>query len=129
MVNLFINARDSIGEGKGLIIVEVEDINSDTIQQYKIKNPENRTYVKISVTDNGKGIPEEIKDRIFEPFFTTKGREKGTGLGLSTVYRIITNLDGIIEVKSEVGRGTTFEIILPATPYIQESRETKSKLC
>ncbi len=125
MVNLFINSRDSIGKGKGSIIVEVEDIEPDIIQQYKIKNPGNRTYVKISVTDNGKGIPEEIKDRIFEPFFTTKGREKGTGLGLSTVYRIITNLDGFIEVKSEVGKGTTFEIILPATPDIEESRETK----
>ncbi len=125
MVNLFTNARDSIGEAQGHITVKVEDIDPDTIQQYKIKNPENRTFVKISVTDNGKGIPEEIMDRIFEPFFTTKGREKGTGLGLSTVYRIVTNLGGVIDVKSEVGKGTTFEIILPANPYIEKERETE----
>ena len=128
MVNLFTNARDSIGEAHGHIIVEVEDIGPDTIQKYKINNPENRTYVKISVTDNGKGIPEEIKDRIFEPFFTTKRREKGTGLGLSTVYRIVTNLEGVIDVKSEVGKGTTFEIILPATSYIEKGKETEKTL-
>ena len=71
--------------------------------------------VKISVKDNGPGIPEDIKDKIFQPFFTTKATGEGTGLGLSLSYDIITKgHGGTIEVKSEKGMGTDFLIILPA---------------
>jgi signal transduction histidine kinase len=68
--------------------------------------------VKISITDSGNGIAPEEKEKIFEPFFTTK--ENGTGLGLSIVHKIIENHNGLITVESELGRGSTFTIFIPA---------------
>jgi len=72
-------------------------------------------YVKISITDTGTGIDEHTLKRIFEPFFTTKSEEGGTGLGLASAYGIIRNHGGIINAYSEQGRGTTFNILLPAS--------------
>jgi signal transduction histidine kinase len=71
-----------------------------------------KEWVKISIVDSGIGIAPEEKDKIFEPFFTTK--ENGTGLGLSIVHKIIENHNGLIKVESELGRGSTFNIFLPA---------------
>jgi signal transduction histidine kinase len=68
--------------------------------------------VKISITDSGNGITGQEKEKIFEPFFTTK--ENGTGLGLSIVHKIIENHNGVIKVESELGKGSTFTIFLPA---------------
>ncbi|MGZ3603967.1 MAG: ATP-binding protein, partial [Thermodesulfobacteriota bacterium] len=69
-------------------------------------------WIKISITDSGSGIAPERKEKIFEPFFTTK--ENGTGLGLSIVHRIIENHNGLIKVDSELGKGSTFTLFLPA---------------
>jgi signal transduction histidine kinase len=72
-----------------------------------------KDYAFIKVTDTGKGIPDEIKDKIFEPFFTTKDEIKGVGLGLSTAYGIIKRHHGDILIESELNVGTTFTILLP----------------
>ncbi|MCE0499757.1 MAG: response regulator [Methylacidiphilales bacterium] len=78
-------------------------------------------YVKISVTDSGTGIPPGLLDKIFDPFFTTKDLNKGTGLGLSTVMGIVKSHEGIINVYSEPGKGTTFKVYLPAMELSAEA--------
>jgi len=114
LTNIIINARDAMPMG-GKINFKTEDIFIDTeaIKNYPELKPGN--YVKILITDTGMGMPKSVKYHIFEPFFTTKEKEKGTGLGLATVYGIIKNHNGHIDCQSELGKGTTFSIVLPAT--------------
>jgi CheY-like chemotaxis protein len=81
-------------------------------------------YVAITVSDNGPGIPVEIRDRVFEPFFTTKEGGAGTGLGLATVYGIVERLGGMIELSGEPERGAVFRIYLPAAEQGTPSRES-----
>jgi two-component system sensor histidine kinase PilS (NtrC family) len=110
--NLFINAAQAISEGGDIRIqLGKENLWRDTNLPL---SPElkGREWVKISIIDSGNGIAPEEKEKIFEPFFTTK--ENGTGLGLSIVHKIIENHDGLIKVDSELGRGATFNIFLPA---------------
>ena len=102
LMNLAINARDAMPNGGMLTIAA----NPTMIQ--------GGPGAEITVSDNGTGIPEHLRERIFEPFFTTKEPGKGTGLGLSTVYGIVTQSGGRIEVDSDEGIGTTFRIDLPA---------------
>ena len=85
-------------------------IKAENVMDDKTQMP---IELRIEFSDTGKGIPKEVLSRIFEPFFTTKAKEKGTGLGLSVSYNIIKEHKGTIDVKSELGRGTTFTIILP----------------
>jgi signal transduction histidine kinase len=75
-----------------------------------------RDYVEIKISDNGSGISKEDLPRIFEPFYSTKG-QKGTGLGLAVIWGIIDNHDGTINVESEIGKGTTFSILLPISQH------------
>src|SRR5262249_60492750 len=72
-----------------------------------------REYVVLSVSDNGRGMSEEVKDRIFEPFFTTKEPGKGTGLGLATVFGVVRHAGGVVTVESAPGKGSTFAVHLP----------------
>ena len=112
IVNLSVNARDAMPDG-GLLTIEVGEIQLG--EDYCKMNPDAvpGEYITLSFADNGEGMDEETKKNIFDPFFTTKSEGEGTGLGLSTVYGIVKQHHGFIEVESETGKGTTFTIYFP----------------
>ena len=113
LLNLAVNARDALPDGGRLMIATApKNIDQEYVQQNPAAAP--GQHVCLSVGDNGCGIAPENLSRIFEPFFTTKGIGKGTGLGLATVYAIVKQHRGWIETDSQVGKGTTFRIYLPA---------------
>jgi len=113
LLNLCVNARDAMPNG-GKITLRIENTVLD--ETYCVMNHGSKpgSHLAISVADTGTGIAPSIRDRIFEPFFTTKDIGKGTGLGLSTSLGIIQSHGGFINVSSDVGRGSTFRIYLPA---------------
>jgi PAS domain S-box-containing protein len=113
LMNLCVNARDAMSNG-GSLEIRAETVMLD--EQYVRMHLEAKPglHLVLSVTDQGVGIPPGIIERIFEPFFTTKDVGKGTGLGLATVLGIVKSHDGFVNVYSELGRGTTFKVYLPA---------------
>jgi PAS domain S-box-containing protein len=113
LLNLTVNARDAMPEG-GSISINADNAVIEPAQAQNPDDPKPGSYVLIKVADTGSGIPREILDKIFEPFFTTKEMGKGTGLGLSTVLGIVKSHSGFLQVQTEVGKGTTFVIYLPA---------------
>jgi signal transduction histidine kinase len=112
IMNLVINARDALPNG-GRIALETASTQLDEARAGE-RGLLAGTYVSLTVNDNGIGMSEATRERIFEPFFTTKDKSKGTGLGLSTVHGIVAQSGGHIEVRSELGRATTFHVLLPA---------------
>jgi PAS domain S-box-containing protein len=114
LVNLAVNARDAMPAGGKLIIATaVANVDADHAAS-RVGLPPGR-YVSLKVSDTGTGMPQGVIDRAFEPFFTTKAKGEGTGLGLATVYGIVTQLGGYVQIYSEPGLGTTFTILLPET--------------
>jgi PAS domain S-box-containing protein len=111
LVNLAINARDAMPSGGTLTFATTNSSLSG--HEAEASGVEAGDYVVIEVIDNGTGIPEAIRDRIFDPFFSTKKVGTGSGLGLSMVFGFAKQSGGTIEVRSEVGRGATFRIVLP----------------
>jgi CheY-like chemotaxis protein len=114
LMNLSVNARDAMPRG-GTLSISVEALSIDSA--YVEMHPESRTgsFVRLRVCDTGTGMDAATLCRIFEPFFTTKEIGKGTGLGLATIYGIVKQHDGWLEVNSEPGKGSTFDVFLPAT--------------
>src|SRR6185503_170524 len=119
LVNLAVNARDAMPNG-GVITLSAENTSVEASSHpEKNGSPKPGFYVLVKVTDTGTGIPSHILDKIFEPFFTTKEMGKGTGLGLATVLGIVKSHNGFVQVQTEVNKGTTFLIYLPALENAQ----------
>ncbi|MGA2016438.1 MAG: PAS domain S-box protein [Opitutaceae bacterium] len=113
LLNLCVNARDAMPQG-GTLKITAANRRLDATQAGAIPGGKPGAWVVLEVSDSGTGIPPDVLERMWTPFFTTKGLTKGTGLGLSTVRGIVLNHDGFIELDTEVGRGTTFRVFLPA---------------
>ena len=113
LLNLYVNAWQAMPQG-GELYLQTENVILDEnyVQPYYVDPGK---YIKISITDTGIGMDEDTREKIFDPFFTTKALGRGTGLGLASVYGIIKNHGGSINVYSEVGEGTTFTLYLPAS--------------
>ncbi|APG84660.1 cell cycle histidine kinase CckA [Sinorhizobium americanum] len=122
LLNLAVNARDAMPEG-GTITLRTRNLPASEVAALGRRELPEDDFVTVEVSDQGTGIPAEIMDKIFEPFFTTKEVGKGTGLGLSMVYGIVKQSGGYIYPESEVGKGTTFRILLPRHEEIAEARE------
>lgn len=112
IMNLVVNGRDAMQHG-GTLSIHTSTVELITSPPYHVKPLLPGTYVRLSVEDSGSGMDPETQAHIFEPFFTTKEEGKGSGLGLSTVFGIVTQLEGAIDVTSEVGHGTRFDIYFP----------------
>jgi PAS domain S-box-containing protein len=113
VMNLCTNAYQAMKPGGGVMKVELGPIDPESELFSTHPRLRGDTFVCLAVEDTGQGIHESILDRVFDPFFTTK-KQEGTGLGLSVVHGIVTDLGGEIAVRSEIGKGTRFEILLPA---------------
>jgi PAS domain S-box-containing protein len=120
LMNLCTNAVQAMGE-KGVLEVGVEEVTVEAPRKVRTGEMPAGEYVKVTVRDSGHGIAPEVIDRIFEPFFTTKPAGRGTGLGLALVHSVVMEHRGFLEVSSELGHGTTFEVWMPLV-HVQEGK-------
>jgi PAS domain S-box-containing protein len=112
LANLCVNARDAV-EKQGRVTIETRNVSFDSLHRASRHRFLPGDFVLLAVSDNGCGMDEETLANLFEPFFTTKGTGKGTGLGLATIYGIVRQNNGFIDVQSEPGKGTRFSVHLP----------------
>lgn len=113
LMNLCTNAVHAIGGRSGSIEIETQGVEITPAERLTFPDLDAGRYIKLTVKDNGQGIPHEIRGRIFDPYFTTKEKGVGTGLGLSVVHGIVMKSNGGIRVESELGKGSVFSIYLP----------------
>ena len=113
LVNLVVNARDAMPKG-GRLTIETAQVELTRSPVYHLNPLPPGPYIRLSVSDTGCGMDRQTQSHIFEPFFTTKGEGKGSGLGLSTVFGIVTQCGGAIDVTSRVGHGTRFDLYFPS---------------
>jgi CheY-like chemotaxis protein len=118
VINLAVNARDALRVG-GVLAIETSTTTIHEAAGSAFEGVSPGDFVVLTVSDNGEGMDDDTLAHLFEPFYTTKGLGRGTGLGLATVYGIVKQNDGVIDVRSELGRGTTFRIFLPR--YVGEA--------
>jgi CheY-like chemotaxis protein len=119
IMNLVINARDAMTKG-GLLHIELTRIHVDGPKSRPVPDMPDGDWVSVAVSDSGEGIQTEVLPHIFKPFFTTKEPGKGTGLGLAQIYGLLKQHDGYIDVKTEIGVGTTFTFYLPAVKTMSQ---------
>lgn len=113
IMNLCTNAYQAMKEKGGTLSISLHTIDAPGSAPEEMNELEPGKYLRLTVSDTGVGMTEEIQERIFEPYFTTKKKEEGTGLGMAVVHGIVSRLRGMISVSSEPGRGTTFNVYLP----------------
>jgi len=122
LANLAINARDAMPRG-GTLTIDTSNVEVDEAYASTSTDLQTGRHVKLRVSDSGSGMSTEVVERAFEPFFTTKPKGKGTGLGLATVYGIVTQAGGSARIYSEIGIGTTFSALFPASSEILTETE------
>ncbi|MEQ8397600.1 response regulator [Thalassobaculum sp.] len=124
ILNMVLNARDAMPEG-GRLVIETANKRSDRLQVGPRRDDIRTDWVVLSISDTGHGISPEVKSRVLEPFFTTKPKSEGSGLGLSMVYGFVKRSDGLLQIDSNPGSGTTIQIHLPRSVSDEPTRSAR----
>ena len=129
LINLCTNAQHAMSESGGVLEIGLSNLEPDSSMLEDHLDLTPGTYLKVSVSDTGQGMPPETLDKIFEPYFTTKEMGVGTGLGLTVIHGIVKNLHGVIMVASTPGQGTRFDMLFPSAATLNsQDREDKSQV-